>query len=142
MSIVDLFETHAHRNNVAHFAAIVNIAIADGDLNEKEQQIISHYRKKLEITDYEYDTVLANPEKYPIVAQSNLEDRLERIYDLLRTINSDNEIDDMEQKLILKYAISLGTPSEKAEELIQKSIRIFNGDFTFDEYQSLLKILE
>ncbi len=33
MSLIDLYESTEHRKNLAHFAAIVNLANADGEIN-------------------------------------------------------------------------------------------------------------
>lgn len=41
MGIVDLYESSKHRNNVAHFSAIVNLAMVDGDLNEDEEKLVN-----------------------------------------------------------------------------------------------------
>ncbi len=46
MSIVDRFETSEHRNNIAHFAAIVNVAIVDGEINANEVTILKKFADK------------------------------------------------------------------------------------------------
>ncbi|MDY0779574.1 TerB family tellurite resistance protein [Tenacibaculum sp. IB213877] len=141
MSIVDLYESSKHRNNVAHFSAIVCLATIDGQINEEEQKVIDKFVKKLDITPTEYDEIIKNPKKYPVIPQNTSDNRLERLLDLFKTVYSDHTMDDTELKLIQKYAIQLGYPEERANELIQKSVKLFSGKIDFEEYKAILKII-
>ncbi|WP_028890624.1 TerB family tellurite resistance protein [Tenacibaculum sp. 47A_GOM-205m] len=141
MSIVDLYESSKHRNNVAHFSAIVNIAMVDGDLNENEETLINRFSRKLDITETEYEEILKNSKKYPVLPQAKTDDRLERLLDLFKIIYSDHQIEEAELKLILKYAIQLGFSQERAEEIIKKTTKIFSGKIDLDQYKLILNIL-
>ena len=141
MSIVDLYESSKHRNNVAHFSAIVNLAIIDGDLNEDEEKLVNRFARKLDITEAEYQDIVENSKKYPVVPQAKTDDRLERLLDLFKIIYSDHEIDEAELKLILRYAIQLGFSQESAEEIISKTTKIFSGKIDLDQYKLILNIL-
>ncbi|CAM1353516.1 MULTISPECIES: tellurite resistance TerB family protein [Tenacibaculum] len=141
MSIVDLYESSKHRNNVAHFSAIVNLAIIDGDLNEDEEKLVNRFARKLDITEAEYKEIVENSKKYPVVPQAKTDDRLERLLDLFKIIYSDHEIDEAELKLILRYAIQLGFSQERAEEIISKTTKVFSGKIDLDQYKSILSIL-
>jgi uncharacterized tellurite resistance protein B-like protein len=138
MSIIDLFESSEHRNNVAHFAAIVTIALSDGEINEKEETCLLRFANKLDISDKEYAYIIKNPGKHPIHPPNTREERLERIYDLFKIIYADHYIDAAEENLIRKYAIGLGCTPDKAKVVIQKSIQIFGGGLAFEDYQQLL----
>ncbi|MDO6675489.1 TerB family tellurite resistance protein [Tenacibaculum sp. 1_MG-2023] len=141
MSIVDLYESSKHRNNVAHFSAIFNLAIIDGDLNEDEEKLVNRFARKLDITEAEYEEIVENSKKYPVVPQAKTDDRLERLLDLFKIIYSDHQIDETELKLILRYAIQLGFSQEKAEVIISKTTKIFSGKINLDQYKSILNIL-
>lgn len=138
MSIRDLYESSEHRNNVAHFAAIVTIALSDGDINEKEEASLLRFADKLDISEEEYAYILKNPGKHPLNPPYTREERLHRIYDLFKIIYADHYIDAAEENLILKYAIGLGCSAERAKVVIQKSIQIFGGGLAFEDYQYLL----
>lgn len=139
MPIIDKFESSEHRNNIAHFASIVNLANADGVINDKEEGIIKRFSQKLSITESEYDIILKNSRHYPIAPSNSLETRLELLFDLFNIIYADNHIETTEKILILKYAVGLGFASAKAEEIIEKSILIFEGKLDFEQYRSLIK---
>lgn len=138
MGILDLYQSSEHRNNVAHFAAIVNIALIDGELNSKEMKLVDRFAKKLDITDEEYDLIIDNPLKYPLVGYSSYNDRLEHLFDLFKIVYSDHTLEEQEKKLITKYAIGLGFSGDIATKVIQKSIKIFETGIDFDYYNHMI----
>ncbi len=138
MSFTDLYESAEHRNQLAHFAAIVNLAATDGAINEEEQQLIERFARKLNITKDEYKEVLKNPANYPINPPVSQSKRLERIFDLFGIIYADHQIDEPELKLLNIYVTGLGFTAEKANVITQKSMRIFEGRIDFEDYLYLL----
>jgi len=139
MTIADVFETSRHRENIAHFTAIVNIAAIDGAINTDELTILQNFAKKLDISKEEYQSIIKNPDTQPFIAIASSEERLSHIYDLFRMIYADHAIDSLEKNLIVKYAIGLGVPIKEAQGIIDRSIDIFDGRLDFDEYLHLLK---
>lgn len=140
MAIVNKFESSEHRNNVAHFASIINLAKADGSINTEEQLVIKRFSEKLGITEDEYKMILKNPDQYPISPNNSFEVRLELLFDLFKIVYADNQIDSKEKALILKYAIGLGFATTKADEIIEKSIILFEGKLDFEQYSRLINI--
>ncbi len=139
MSISDLHPSGEHVNNMAQFAAILNLARVDGTINPHEEKSLKRFANKLDISDEEYKTVSKNPDKFPLEAIYGSDERLERLYDLFMIIYSDNHIDESEQKLVLKYAIALGYKNDEALRIIQRSIRLFGGEIDLEDYQYLIK---
>ena len=139
MSYVDLYSTGTHRRNLAHFASIASLAAVDGAINSKEKELLDRFANKLDITESEYKEVMNSDNKYPINPPASSEERLERLFDLFRIIFVDNVIDEEERILITKYAIGLGYRSESANLIIKRSIDIFSGKISFEDYLYLLK---
>ncbi len=139
MAFLDLYLSNTHRNNVAHFAAIVSIALVDGELNDDEMIMVNRFRSKLDITEDEYNLIMEDPTKYPIAAYSSYNDRLEHLFDMFKIIYADHKIDESEKKPLLKYALGLGFSSDKAALVVKKSIAIFDEGIDFDYYSSLIK---
>lgn len=138
MSFTDLFESGEHSRNLGHFASIANMATVNGKLGMEEEKMLKRFAEKLDINEGEYEKILKNPNSYPINPPNSAERRLERMHDLFQIIFADNAIDDHERFLIEKYAIGLGYTVEQARELIQKSIRIYTGGLSFEDYRYLL----
>lgn len=139
MSFYELFKKGHQSRNIAHFASIVNIASIDGKVTIEEEELLSELAVKFGIDNSEYIEILKDPSKYPIVASNFAEERLERIHDLFDMIFVDHEISTKEFVLIKKYAIGLGYDSVNANELIQKSIDIYSGRISFEEYKFMIK---
>ena len=138
MGIKDLYESFEHRNNKAHFASILNIALSDGEINEREDAALTRFATKLDISEEEYAHIIKDPRVYSIQPSSLREERLRNIYNLFKIIYTDHYIDAEEELIIRKYAIGLGCTSDNARMVIKKSIEIFGGGLGFEDYQHLL----
>jgi len=138
MSFTDLFESGEHSRNLGHFASIANIASIDGAINAEEEKMLKRFARKLDIEEAEYEAVLKNPTQYPINPPNDAERRLERIHDLFEMIFADHDIDDHERFLIERYAIGLGYTAEIAQDLIKRSIAIYSGGLSLEDYRYLL----
>ena len=139
MSISDLFGSGEHLRNINHFACIVNLASVDGEINEQEEVLLKRFAQKMDITETEYKTVIRNPKEFPVNSYNSVEQRLERLHDLFKIIFADNRIEQGEVELIKRYAIGLGFSSAASEDIINRSIRIFTGQISFDDYKYLLE---
>lgn len=139
MSISDLFGSGEHLRNLSHFAAIVNLASVDGEINADEEAQLKRFARKLDINEHEYERVIRNPKSFPISASNSVEQRLERLHDLFQIIYADHDIDEEETELIKKYAIGLGFSSQASEGIIKRSIQIFSGQLNFEDYRYLLE---
>ncbi len=139
MPILDLYNHSERRHNLAHFAALASLAAVDGAINPPEKEVIDSFARKLDITEEEYKEVMKKENKYPIEAAFELDKRYERLFDFFKIIFSDNEFEDKEMVLVKKYAIGIGFTSEKADEVIQKSVAIFTGKIPFEDYLVLMK---
>ncbi|MDT0690776.1 TerB family tellurite resistance protein [Salegentibacter sp. F188] len=138
MSFSDLFGSGEHLRNLSHFAAIVNLAASDGEINQKEEAMLKRFAKKLDIDQEEYEKVIENPNSFPVIAYNSVEQRLERLHDLFKIIYADHEMDKEETVLLKKYAIGLGFSSQVSEGIIKRSIQIFSGQIDFEDYHYLL----
>lgn len=138
MAIVDLFESSAHRNNVAHFASLVNLAAVDGKINRDEDILIKRFADKLDISNEEYKRIIANKEKYSLNPPYSAKKRITRLYDLFIIIYTDHYMNSQEQKLVSRYAIELGYGEEKAKEIVEKSVKLFGGKIEFEDYELLI----
>ena len=138
MSFSGLFGSGEHTRNLGHFAAIVNLAAVDGEINDEEKVVLERLARKLDIHESEVAQVIENPTKYPITPPHTTERRLERLYDLLTIIFADHDMDEQEEFLLKRYVVGLGFSSETSKQIIERSIKILGGRLSFDDYQYLL----
>src|SRR6056300_75659 len=126
MSFSDLYTSGFKTRNRDHFAAIVRVALADGIISSEEEAFINRTAINLEIDENEVAEIKANINDYPINPPASEQRRLERLYDLTRMVVADHIADDAEKKLMHRLIIGLGFPSDKANEIIEKSISEIN----------------
>jgi len=138
MSFYELFKKGHQTRNKAHFASIASMALADGKIADEEQELLQSLATKLGVNKVDVESILKNPEQYPLMPSNSAEERLERIHDLFDMIFSDHEISVKELVLIKRYAIGLGYNPIDANELIKNSIEIYTGEITFDEYKYMI----
>ena len=138
MSISDLFGSGEHQRNLGHFAAIVNIAAVNGEINPGEEKLLRRFANKLDINEDEYARVMENPSAYPIYPPNSYERRLSTLHDLLVMIYADHEMDQEESVLLKKYATGLGFSPELADKIINRSVQIFSGKLDFEDYKYLI----
>ncbi|WP_222983029.1 TerB family tellurite resistance protein [Flagellimonas meishanensis] len=139
MPIMDLYEHGEKRRELAHFATLASLAAVDGEINEKEKAVLDKFAFKLNITADEYKMVMKKENKYPIETPHSGEKRLKRLFDFFQIIFSDLEMDEVERKMVEKYAIGLGFPPKKSQEIIEKSVAIFTGKIAFEDYLYLME---
>lgn len=138
MAFTDLFESGERSRNVGHFASIANMATVHGRLGVEEEKLLKQFAIKLDIDEGDYEKILKDPTIYPISPPNSAERRLERMHDLFTIIFADHVIDDHERFLVERYAIGLGYSAEQAQILINRSIKIYSGGLSFEDYRYLL----
>ncbi|MEJ2163692.1 MAG: TerB family tellurite resistance protein [Robiginitalea sp.] len=139
MPIIDLYKHSESQKNLAHFAAMASLAAVDGEINPEEKQILDRFAETLGITEAEYKEVMKKENKYPIDTPLSIEERLERLHDFFRIIFSDHEIESEQREMVERYAVGLGFPPSKASQVVDRSIVIFSGNISFEDYQTLMK---
>ncbi|NQX77071.1 TerB family tellurite resistance protein [Gilvibacter sp.] len=139
MSFKNLFQSYEHSRNLSHFAALVRIAAVDNELNEQEMARLDRFANKLGIHESEQKAVLKDPTLYPINPPNSHEVRLQLLHDMFSIIFADNQIDEDEHHLLVRYAAGLGFNNEQAEKYIKRSIQIYTGGLDFEDYQYLVE---
>lgn len=107
-TIAQLFESGQQKANEGHFKNLVMLARVNGKVEDSEKQLLARIAKRLSLTQEQVDEILQNPDNYPMVPPSSLEERLERFIQFVQMILVDGSIDPKEQKLISVYGIELG----------------------------------
>lgn len=124
MSIKDLYTSGFIKRNNGHFAAIVRVALSDGDIVEAEKQFLDRLARKLTISESEYANILENPTAYPINPPTTYNRRLERLFDLVRMVYADLEVKDAQISVLERIAVGLGFAPANVTYVIQKALAL------------------
>lgn len=135
----DLYTSDSAKMRFNHFANLVRLAASDGQITELEENLLRRFKRKLSISDSDYEKIMKDPSSYSILSIGSKNQRLEYLYDLLKIIFVDGVMDEAEALLIKRYAIGLGYNDAQAAEILKKSIKLFSGAFSFDAYQNYIE---
>ena len=117
MSISDLYASGKHKQEIGHFANIVKIAKANGEISEAEEALLVKAGKKLNITLEEFALILKNPEKYPVNSPVSYDARIERLYNLTRLIVADHDVSNRQVEILERVVVGLGFSKETRKEV-------------------------
>ena len=99
------------------------MALADGELDPAEQDLLEAVAEGLEISPEEFTKILDHPERIPFTPPYELEDRLLQFAEIVDMMGADEKIVPEEHTLALKVAGRLGIPPHKAPKLIEIVLR-------------------
>jgi uncharacterized tellurite resistance protein B-like protein len=120
MSIAELFESGAMKEHQGAYRNLVMIARADGVVTDAEQAMLTRMAGRLDVTDEHIEEILANPAKFPIYPPHTIQDRRERLVDLVRMAMADGEFEEQELKVLTRCSIGLGYNEEEVPQLVNR----------------------
>lgn len=137
MSFSDLFNAGERGKRNGHFAALVKLANAAG-MTDEERALLERLKVRLDVTDSDFEKIMENPTGYPISTPTSADERLERMHDLFTMAFADRNLADTELVLLKRYAAALGYSDEDAKYLVERSIDIYSGRLSLEDYRYLL----
>lgn len=139
MSFSDLFDSGFKKRNESHFAAIVRVAMADGVITDDEKQFLDRLAQRLEIGEDDFNTILKNYQDHPINPPVSYDQRLERLYDLVRMIHVDTIKGDPEMLLLKKIGVGLGFHAVNVKYIVDKALTLVNNGVDLDTFMDEIK---
>ncbi len=144
MGISDNSTNRTDKRNLSHFANIVRIAKSDGEVSTEELELLSDIAKKYKITDEQFEEILKDPDKVPTIERLDLEDRIERLYELMQMVEADRRINKEEVDMLKKIVTGLSFPFNDIDKIVMESLKtdlhITNIDRFKRDIYKLLKI--
>ena len=140
MDFSQLYTSGFKNRNRAHFAAIVNLALADDHISDEEKAFIDRLAIYLEIDPDMVKKVMESPEQYKADPPADKNSRLERLYDLSKMIFADNIADDNEKKLLEKMVIGLGFEADKANQVVETALDMVAKGIDQDDFVETFKV--
>lgn len=131
MPFSDLFNSESIQRNRGHFSAIVRVAYADGNITEQEQNFLDKLAVALQISKEEYEEILKDPSKHEINAPYLYVERLEALYKLARIVHRDHQLGDLQEHLLVKFALALGFTPGNVNYIVDKALKLV--DLEVDE---------
>ena len=140
MDFSQLYTPGFKNRNRDHFAAIVNLALADDHISDEEKKFIDRLAIYLEIDPDMVKKVMESPELYKADPPADKNSRLERLYDLSKMIIADNIADDNEKKLLEKMVIGLGFEADKTNQVVETAISMVAKGIDQDDFVDTFRV--
>jgi uncharacterized tellurite resistance protein B-like protein len=134
MPFSDLFSSEFNQANKGHFSAIVRVAYAGGNITQPEQKFLDKLAVDLEISEEEYKEILKDPNKYPINAPYLYIERLESLHKLARIVRRDHQLGDLQEHLMIKFALALGFTSGNVNYIVDKALKLVDKHVDIDTF--------
>ncbi|MBI9040806.1 TerB family tellurite resistance protein [Lutibacter sp.] len=139
MSISDLYPTGLHEQNLAHFASLVRIALRDDKINSKERLLLERLSIRLDISTADFNDILKNPLKYPMVSPVSYEDRLEHLFDLAKMMFLDRNPTIDKTSMMGRIAVELGFPAENVRNIVKNATSFFLKEPELEDFKKIIK---
>ena len=139
MSISDLFDSGFKKRNQDHFAAIVRVAMSDGEIKEQEKKFLDRLARRLEISESKYEEILENYMVHPINPPITYEGRLERLYDLSQMVYADDEIGERQQPMLERLGVGLGFTPGNVRYVVAKALELIGHGVDQDEFMEEIR---
>jgi uncharacterized tellurite resistance protein B-like protein len=139
MGIADHNLKGEQKNNIAYFASIVKLALADSVITEREQKLLKRLATRFHILEDKYDEILENPSKFSMVTPHSYEDRIEQLYLLAKMIYADEEVSEKEASTLRKIAVGLGFTVNNVEKVVDEAIYLILNDNDLKDFTKAIK---
>ncbi|MFZ4400070.1 MAG: hypothetical protein ACOYO1_08560 [Bacteroidales bacterium] len=116
MNIIEQFDHLGKKQDKEHFQHLISIAIADGIIDSTETEMLHRFGRKMGFTEPEIEDLLESSRKLVYNPPYEFFKRFEQVYEIIKMVLADGNIDKNEMRL----ANSLATKSGFTESEIPK----------------------
>ncbi len=143
MDISDFYMSVGQKRDISHFANIVIIAKSDSDISPEEEKFLKKVALRYNIDSDKYQEILKNPSNYPTIAHLDCEERIERLYDLLKMVEADHIIRKREIVALRKVVAGLAFPVKNVEAIVRKAAELDVDEYDLEEFQKrIMKVIK
>ena len=139
MGLSDYNLSGEQKRNIAHFASIVRLALADDVITEGEEKLLKRLANRFHILEEKHKEILENPNEYSQVTPHSYDERIAHLYDLAMMVFADGEASKLESEVLRKICIGLGFSVNNAEKVTDEAIHLILNDSDLDDFTKAIK---
>ena len=129
MSIVEQFDHPERKQDKEHFKHLIQVALADGIIEDMELKMLHRLGKNMGLTDPEIDDLLESTKKSSYNPPYELAKRFEQLYGIVKMVLADGKIDNNEMRMTTGLALKSGFVEQEIPALLSLLISgIKNGE--------------
>ncbi len=137
MSILEHFDHSERKQDKEHFKHLVQVALADGKIEENEFKMLHRLGKNMGFTDPEIDDLLDSTKQSAYNPPYELSRRFEQIYGIVKMVLADDKIENNEMRLATGLALKSGFSENEIPALL---VLLIDGIKNGEDEEDLFKI--
>lgn len=126
MSLFNVFNKNEEAKNKSHIKNLLEVAISDGELDNRELELIITIAGKFDITREEVVSMKENHQEIEFTPPSSYSAKVKLMEDLVKVLLADKKIDEEEIKICKELALKLKLNSLVVDDLINSIINSIN----------------
>ena len=123
MGLFNAFYGNEDKKNKSYIKNLLEVAIADGILDDSELKLVISIASNFDISKEEVIEIKDNPSTIQFTPPSSYSAKVKLLEDLVKIMIADKQIDEKEVKICKDLALKLDIAPVIVDELIQSSIR-------------------
>lgn len=139
MSILDIFDHPEKKQDKEHFKHLVDIAMADGLIEEEENKMLNRIGKDLGLTDSEINILIDSSKNASYNPPYELRKRFEQMYTIVKMVLADGKIENNEMRMATHIGLKSGFTETEIPVLLAVLIGGIrnneNEDDLFEQYR-------
>lgn len=133
MSLLDLFISPEKKKGKSHLRNLMSMAMADGKLEDTEYQFLLKIANRYNISSNDVDKLKAEIAQKGGYSVEKGSTKFEQIFDLVKMMMIDNNINPNELKMCKNFAQKIGVAVNKVDELIESIVQNISIGHNFEE---------
>ncbi len=118
MNILEQFNHLGKKQDKKHFQHLISVAMADGNIDPSETKMLHRVGRKMGFTEPEIDNILESNRMLAYIPPYELHKRFEQIYDIIKMVLADGNIDKNEMRLANSFASKSGFSESEIPKLL------------------------
>lgn len=123
MSILEHFDHPDRKQDKEHFMHLIQVAMADGLIDDVELKMLHRLGKNMGFTDPEIDNLLESTKKSAYNPPYELSKRFEQLYSIVKMVLADEKIDNTEMRMASGLALKSGFAEAEIAALLNLLIK-------------------
>lgn len=119
MGLFSVFERNEHNKKKSHLKNLVEMALADGNIDAIELKLLKDICTKLEMSESDIEEIRKHPESIKFTPPSSEKAKIRQINELVKMMIADKKIEENEVKLCKSLAVKLNLIPNIVDDLIE-----------------------
>jgi uncharacterized tellurite resistance protein B-like protein len=119
MGLFSVFQNNEAKKNKSYIKNLLEVAIADGKLDDSELKVIIKIAANFDITEAEVHAIKENHPDIEFTPPSSYSAKVKLLEDLVKIMIADKQIDEKEVKICKDLAAELGIKSALVDDILK-----------------------